>query len=51
MSQGLIVGARAPSFSLPATTGHESSRRAVTLADYSDRWLTILFYPRDFGLV
>jgi peroxiredoxin len=51
MRQALLVGARAPEFSLPCTTGSETSRRTISLADYRDRWLTILFYPRDFGLV
>jgi alkyl hydroperoxide reductase subunit AhpC/predicted Ser/Thr protein kinase len=28
-----------------------SDRERVTLADYRDRWLVIVFYPRDFSLV
>jgi peroxiredoxin len=51
MKQGPLVSARAPDFSLPCTQGSEASRRMVRLADYLDRWLIILFYPRDFGLV
>jgi alkyl hydroperoxide reductase subunit AhpC len=51
MTQGAVVSARAPDFSLLCTAGFEASRRRVNLADYRDRWLMILFYPRDFGLV
>jgi eukaryotic-like serine/threonine-protein kinase len=45
------VGARAPAFSLPITTGPASERRLASLADYENRWLMLLFYPRDFSLV
>src|SRR5262249_36478778 len=45
------VGQRAPDFSLDCTRGTESSRRTVTLADYQNRWLILVFYPRDFSLV
>jgi peroxiredoxin len=51
MRQGPAVNSLAPEFSLPATTGSESGRRRVTLDDYRGRWLAMLFYPRDFGLV
>ena len=44
------VGRRAPSFDLPGTRGPGSTRR-VKLADYRDRWLVLVFYPRDFSLV
>jgi alkyl hydroperoxide reductase subunit AhpC len=44
------VGKRAPHFDLPCTQGPGSARR-VGLADYSDRWLILVFYPRDFSLV
>jgi peroxiredoxin len=45
------VGTRAPAWSLPCTDGTASSRRQVSLDDYTDRWLILLFYPRDFSLV
>ena len=51
MTQGAIVSARATDFSLPCTAGSLATRRTVKLEDYRDRWLTLLFYPRDFGLV
>jgi alkyl hydroperoxide reductase subunit AhpC len=44
------VGRRAPEFELPCTRGHGSTRR-VALADHRDRWLILVFYPRDFSLV
>src|SRR5205807_6986094 len=44
------VGSRAPDFSLPATRGGGRHGRA-SLDDYRDRWLILLFYPRDFSLV
>jgi peroxiredoxin len=47
----VMVGSRAPDFSLPCTSGQEAGRRQVGLADYQDRWLMLLFYPRDFSLV
>ena len=45
------VGTRAPPFSLPCTEGPGSERRQVSLDDYIDRWLVLLFYPRDFSLI
>src|SRR5262245_48147952 len=44
------VGKRAPQFDLPCTSG-PGSRLRVELADYRDRWLVLVFYPRDFSLV
>ncbi len=44
------VGRRAPDFVMPSTEGSGRSR-TVRLADYLDRWLVLLFYPRDFSLV
>jgi alkyl hydroperoxide reductase subunit AhpC len=44
------VGKRAPEFELPCTRGPGSTRR-VRLGDYRDRWLILVFYPRDFSLV
>jgi alkyl hydroperoxide reductase subunit AhpC len=48
---GALVGTRAPSFSLPCTGGPDVGRRRVSLDDYLDRWLLLLFYSRDFSLV
>jgi peroxiredoxin len=45
------VGGRAPDFSLPCTEGPGSPRRQVSLDDYADRWLVLLFYSRDFSLL
>jgi hypothetical protein len=51
VARSATVGARAPNFSLPITMGPRSERRLASLADYQDRWLVLLFYPRDFSLV
>ena len=52
MAEGCAtVGARAPDFSLPITRGPGSERRVASPADYQNRWLMLLFYPRDFSLV
>jgi eukaryotic-like serine/threonine-protein kinase len=45
------VGTRAPDFELPSTNWPNSERRQVTLADYEDRWLLLIFYPRDFSMI
>ena len=45
------VGTRAPDFSLPCVEGTGEAPRQVSLGDYLDRWLILLFYPRDFSLV
>ncbi len=49
--RGVMVGTRAPNFSLACTEGTATGRRRVTLDDYADRWLLLLFYSRDFSLV
>jgi alkyl hydroperoxide reductase subunit AhpC len=46
-----MVGARTPNFSLLCTEGPGSERRQITLDDYLDRWLMLLFYTRDFTLI
>ena len=46
-----LVGKRAPNFSLMCTDGSPSGRRQVSLDDFLDRWLMLLFYPRDFSLI
>jgi eukaryotic-like serine/threonine-protein kinase len=48
--QTASVGKRAPDFVLPCTRG-PGSTRPVALTDYRDRWLILVFYPRDFSLV
>ena len=45
------VGTRAPDFSLPCVDGPGVAPRQVSLGDYLDRWLILVFYPRDFSLV
>ncbi len=49
--RGAMVGTRAPNFSLFCTEGSASGRRQVSLDDYLDRWLMLLFYPRDFSMI
>ena len=46
-----VVGTRAPAFSLPCVDGPNEAPRQVSLDDYLDRWLVVIFYPRDFSLV
>ena len=46
-----MVGARAPNISLLCTEGPASERKRVSLDDYLDRWLMLLFYTRDFTLI
>ena len=50
VSQTATVGKHAPEFDLSCTSG-PGLRRRVALADYRDRWLILVFYPRDFSLV
>jgi len=45
------VGKRAPDFDLPTTLGADREQSRVTLADFDERWLALVFYPRDFSLV
>ena len=49
-NQTASVGKRAPPFELPCTFGSGTSRQ-IRLDDYRDRWLILIFYPRDFSLV
>ena len=51
MTRNAMVGTRAPGFTLWATQGRGTERRQVSLDDYLDRWLVLLFYPRDFSLI
>src|SRR5438128_9293917 len=50
-NQPAMVGARAPSFSLRCTRAPGSDRQRIALSDYLDRWLVLVFYPRDFSLI
>lgn len=45
------VGSLAPDFDLPCTSAPASSAERAKLADYRGRWLTLVFYPRDFSLI
>ena len=45
------VGSLAPDFDLPCTSALASSAERAKLADYRGRWLTLVFYPRDFSLI
>ncbi len=47
----VCVGTRAPDFTLRCTTGANAPPSEVSLADFRDRWLILLFYPRDFSMV
>ena len=45
------VGKLAPDFDLPCTSTSEHTAQRAKLADYRGRWLTLVFYPRDFSLI
>lgn len=45
------VGSLAPDFQLPCTPRYDTDTETVALADFRGRWLTLVFYPRDFSLV
>ena len=53
----VCVGTRSPDFDLPCTPRPESEAHGnldpqqVSLEDYRDRWLILMFYPRDFSMV
>ena len=51
MTRQAKVGTRAPEFSLSIVNGSGTERGQVTLDDFLDRWLLLVFYPRDFSLV
>ena len=46
-----MVGTRAPNFSLLRTEAARPGGKRISLDDYLDRWLLLLFYSRDFSLV
>ena len=45
------VGLPAPVFTMPCTGLATSLVESVTLSDFRGRWVTLVFYPRDFSLV
>jgi alkyl hydroperoxide reductase subunit AhpC len=47
----VIVGTRVPDFTLSCTAWPDAAPQEVSLADFRDRWLVLLFYPRDFSMV
>jgi peroxiredoxin len=49
--KNIQVGTRAPDFGLPCTNLANSGQGRVSLADYEDRWLVLIFYPRDFSMI
>lgn len=49
--QRIKIGEAAPEFTLACADARDANRRTVRLADYSGRWLAIVFYPRDFSFV
>jgi alkyl hydroperoxide reductase subunit AhpC len=51
MTREAKVGVRAPGFSLSVVKGTGFERSQTSLDDYVDRWLLLMFYPRDFSLV
>ncbi|MFO0893199.1 MAG: protein kinase [Isosphaeraceae bacterium] len=46
-----LIGNPAPPFDLPCTRFPDPNRTRAALRDYQGRWLTLLFYPRDFSLI
>lgn len=50
-TQRPIVGRMAPDFTLPCTSLPGSDRQQVSLSDYREKWVILVFYPRDFSLV
>ena len=51
MTRQAKIGTRAPGFALPAVNGSGAERLQISLDDYLERWLILLFYPRDFSLI
>jgi peroxiredoxin (alkyl hydroperoxide reductase subunit C) len=46
-----MVGQPAPEFDLVSTKNLEKLNERVTLADYRNKWLILIFYPLDFSSV
>lgn len=51
MTSKVRIGTRAPGFTLWTVNGTGTERTEVSLDDFLDRWLVLLFYPRDFSLI
>lgn len=47
----MLVGKPAPEFRMITTKDLESLEHEADLADYRGRWLVLLFYQADFGLL
>ena len=45
------VGQAAPEFELACVDSRDEGHRPVSLRDHAGRWLTLVFYPRDFSFV
>ncbi|MGH2905790.1 MAG: peroxiredoxin [Solirubrobacterales bacterium] len=45
-----LIGQQAPEFSLPSTKNLNLDE-PVSLSDFKDRWLVLVFYPADFTFV
>lgn len=48
MSKTVRVGQQAPAFELPAIKGDKIAKPNIKLADYTGKWLVLIFYPLDF---
>lgn len=46
-----IVGTKAPPFNMATAKGDGTEFGRVTLDDYKNKWLVLLFYPLDFTFV
>ena len=51
MKRAAIVGKRSPGFSIPAIDGMGRNQFQASLNDFDDRWVILLFYPRDFSMI
>ena len=51
MTRTAKVGTRAPGFTLSAVDGIGAERHPISLDDYLDQWLILMFYPRDFSMI
>ncbi len=51
MNGDALVGLRAPHFDLPCVDPANAEADRAASGDFEGRWLTLLFYPRDFSFV
>src|ERR1700754_2245921 len=49
--QTSLIGQPAPDFELHAVSFDDRDGRHVGLSTFANRWLMLLFYPRDFSFV